>query len=45
MKTKHVNIYEEWSAKKNVNLDTKQRNIDDMIKQKQLNIHQLIKDK
>ncbi|CAF0941124.1 unnamed protein product [Rotaria sordida] len=34
MKTKHENEYEEWLAKKNANLDTKQRNIDDMIKQK-----------
>ena len=32
MKTKHENVYELWLAKKNVNVDTKQRNIDDMIK-------------
>ncbi|CAF1141649.1 unnamed protein product [Didymodactylos carnosus] len=34
MKTKHETIYEEWLAKKNVNTDAKQRNLDDMIKQK-----------
>jgi hypothetical protein len=32
MKTKHENIYEAWLAKKNVNLDTKQRNIDNELK-------------
>ncbi|CAF1660053.1 unnamed protein product, partial [Didymodactylos carnosus] len=34
MKRKHEFLYKEWSAKKNVNNDNKQRNIDDMIKQK-----------
>jgi hypothetical protein len=34
MKTNHEKIYEEWLSKKNANLDTKQRNIDDMIKKK-----------
>ena len=31
MKTKHETVYEEWLAKKNINADKKQRNLDDMI--------------